>query len=361
MKAERPTSATTATAQAFVLANREAARDLGRSLAALVDDPREFALALDVGLRRLADPIYAEGMRRVAPGIGPIHGVRTPLLDDVFSSLARRLRGIAPAQVLVLADRLEREPVLEPRWLAFRLLDRTIAVDAERTWQVMRRAAGRAGDWITVDRLAEPYARGVLLERHRWSELEQLTYARSMWERRLVGSTIARMPFEPRDGGRGPEVARRGLEVVGSLIGDAEPDVQKALAWALRSLALVDRPAVGAFCRREATRAAGSDDGHRAWVLRDAAAKLDRTDADAVNATLAGIRRHADRPSTSEAAAAAALFTDLAASDDLPDLPAPVSAARVGAASSGAARDRDPGRRHRRHHSTIVTDRRSAP
>jgi 3-methyladenine DNA glycosylase AlkD len=358
--AERPTSATTAAAQAFVRAERDAARDLGCSLVELVDDQGAFALALDAGLRRLADPVYAEGTRRVAPGIGPVHGVRTPLLDDVWSSLVRGLRGIAPAQVLVLADRLEREPVLEPRWLAFRLLDRTIIADPERTWQLMRRAAGRAGDWITVDRLAEPYARGVLLERHRWSELEQLTYARSTWERRLVGSTIARMPFEQRDGGRGPEVARRGLEVIGSLIGDAEPDVQKALSWALRSLAIVDRAAVAAFCRREAAQAAGSDDGHRAWVLRDAVAKLDRADADAVTTTLVGIRRHADRPSTSDAAAVA-LFIDLAASDGLPDPPAPVSLARVGAASLGAAGDRDPGRRHRHHHPTIVTDRRSAP
>jgi 3-methyladenine DNA glycosylase AlkD len=358
VRADSPTSAATAAAHVFVRANRDVARDLGRSLAGLVDDPGEFALALDVGLRRLADPVYAEGTRRVTPGIGPVHGVRTPLLDDVFSSLVRGLRGIAPAQLLVLADRLEREPVLEPRWLAFRLLDRTIVADPERTWQLMRRAAGRAADWITVDRLAEPYARGVLLERHRWSELEQLTYARSTWERRLVGSAIARMPFEPRDGGRAPEVARRGLGIVGSLIGDAEPDVQKALSWALRSLAIVDRAAVAVFCRREAAQAAGSDDGHRAWVLRDAVAKLDRADADAVTATLAGIRRHADRPSTSEAAAA--LFIDLAAADDLPDPPAHVSAARVGATSLGAARDRDPGRRHR-HHPTIVTDRRPAP
>jgi len=321
--AERPTSAMTAAAQAFVLEHRAAAHDLGRTAAGLVDDPSAFTLALDVGFRRLADPVYADGTRLVAPGIGPVHGVRTPLLDDVCSSLARGLRGIAPAQILLLVERLEREPVLEPRWLGFRLLDRTIAVDPERTWQLMRRAARRAGDWITVDRLAEPYARGVLLERYRWSELEQLTYARSRWERRLVGSTIARMPFEPRDGGRAPDVARLGLEVVGSLIGDAEADVQKALSWALRSLTIVDRAAVAAFCRREAARAAGSDDGHRAWVLRDTVAKLDRVDADAVAETLAGIRRRADRPSTSEAAAVAARFADPPSSDDLPDPPLP--------------------------------------
>ena len=303
MIAERPPSATTAAAQAFVLGHRAAASELGRSVAGLAGDPDAFALALGAGFQRLADPVYAEGTRRVAPGVGPVHGVRTPLLDSVYSSLARGLRGFAPAEVLVLVDRLDQEPILEPRWLGFRLLDRTIVVEPEGTWQLLRRAARRAGDWITVDRLAEPCARGVLLEPHRWAELDRLACSRSAWERRLVGSTIARMPFEPRDGGREPEVARRGLEVVGSLIGDAEPDVQKALAWALRSLVLADRAAVGDFCRREAARAAGSDDGHRAWVLRDAVAKLDRGDADAVTATLAGVRRRADRPPTSSAAA----------------------------------------------------------
>ncbi len=82
------------------------------------------------------------------------------------------------------------------------------------------------------------------------------------------------MPFVDRRRGHGPEVGAHGLGLIGSLIGDAEPDVQKALSWALRSLTLVDAPAVAAFVEREATRAAGTSDGQRAWVLRDTLAKL---------------------------------------------------------------------------------------
>ncbi len=70
-----------------------------------------------------------------------------------------------------------------------------------------------------------------------------------------------RMPFVDRAAGRTPEVAAHGLTLVGLLIGDPEPDVQKALSWALRSLARVDPVGVTGFCRDEAGRAAATEDG----------------------------------------------------------------------------------------------------
>ena len=108
----------------------------------------------------------------------------------------------------------------------------------------------------------------------------------------------------------------RGLDLVGQLIGDAEPDVQKALSWALRELAKVDPAPVVAFCRAQARDAAATADGHRAWVLRDTLTKLPAADGDAIRATLAGVRRTPGAPSTSIAAAAAAAF--LAASPGRP-------------------------------------------
>jgi hypothetical protein len=169
-------------------------------------------------------------------------------------------------------------------------------------------AAREAGDWITVDSLAHPYGRGILAEPYRWAELEQLVYSPSRWERRLVGSTVATLPFVDRRRGRQPEVAAHGLALIGAVIGDREPDVQKALAWALRSLVLVDRAAVEAFCDRQATRARNEDDGHRAWVVRDALPKLEPALAAELRARLDGVRRRPGAPSTSEAAATVARF-----------------------------------------------------
>ncbi len=301
-------SATTAAAIAFVAAHREEAIAAGRDLAGLVEDPEAFAAALEAALRSLADPVFAAGLQHVAPGIAGAIGVRGPLLHALRASLVRSVRRVPPAVLLAVTERAGRAEVTEARWLAIELMDRLVVADPERTWQLMRRAAAGAGEWITVDTLASPYARGILREPYRWAEVEQLVYSPSRWERRLVGSSVARMPFVDRRAGREPVVARRGLDVVGSLIGDASPDVQKALSWALRSLAIVDVAAVTGFCRAEAARARAEADGARAWVVRDTLEKLDPADAADLRAWLEGVRRRPNAPSTSVAAATAARY-----------------------------------------------------
>ena len=150
--------------------------------------------------------------------------------------------------------------------------------------------------------------KGILNEPYRWAELEQLVYSPSRWERRLVGSTIATTPFVDHRRGREAIVAEHGLGLVTQLIGDDEPDVQKALSWALRSLVLVDRDAVASFCEEEAARAKATNDGHRAWVIRDVLTKLDETTATNLRRQLDGIRRRPGAPATSTAAEAAERF-----------------------------------------------------
>jgi 3-methyladenine DNA glycosylase AlkD len=310
--ADRPTAATgsaaTAHAVAFVAAHREEAERLGAALADHVTDPDAFAAALTRALERLADPPYRDAQTFVAPGIGPVHGVRWPLQAALGRGFKGATKHDAPATLLFVADRLFHDEFLEARWFAFDLLARTLPSDPERTWQLLRRAAREANDWITVDSLAHPYATGVVAEPYRWAELEQLVFSPSRWERRLVASTIATMTHGARGRRLGPETAARALPLLEQLIGDDEPDVQKALAWAYRSLAQVDLDATTDALRRETELAATTDDGHRAWVIRDALTKLDPDDAATLRDRLAGIRRHAGAPSTSRAALTAARF-----------------------------------------------------
>ena len=298
-------------AVAFVAAHKEGAEALGTSLADLVGDPDAFASALRSGLEGLADPEYAEGMRVIAPGIGQVHGVRRPLLAAVARGFRNETRQDRPTSLLFVADRLFAEPQLEARWFAFGLLERTLAADPERTWQLLRRAAREATDWATVDDLAHPYGIGIAAEPYRWAELEQLVYSPSRWERRLIASTIATMTHGNRRTGRGPELVPTALGLLEQLMGDAEPDVQKALAWAYRSLAQRDGPATTDALRRQADIAVDNADGHRAWVVRDSLVKLVPTDADELRARLTGIRKRAGAPSTSSAATTAARFGEL--------------------------------------------------
>jgi 3-methyladenine DNA glycosylase AlkD len=319
--AERPRSEVTARAVAFVAAHRDEAEALGSSLADNVHDPEAFARELETGFERLADPEYQQGEQRIAPGLGPVLGVRWPLNAAVARGFRGATKGQSPTTLLYLADRLFRSEPLEVRWFAFGILERLVPAEPERTWQLLRRAARETGDWITVDTLAHPYGRGILLEPYRWAELEQLVFSPNRWERRLVGSTIATMPFIDRELGRRPEVVTHGLELVGQLIGDDEPDVQKALSWALRSLVLIDPDGVAAFAREETETARATGDGHRAWVIRDTLPKLDAATAADLRARLDGIRRRPGAPSTSRAAATAAQFAGMGLGREMPEPP----------------------------------------
>ncbi len=306
-----PASPITARSVAFVAAKRPGARELGRSLGDLVGEPEPFAAALRRGLDALADPAYHEGQAAIAPGIGHTLGVRTPLLGAVAAGLRSNTRRDRSAPLLSIADRLLREDYLEAHWLAFGLLGRLVLVDPERAWQLLRRAARQAGDWITIDTLARPYAIGVLHAPFRWAELEQLVFSPSRWERRLVASTIAALPHEGRRHGLAEDVGSAGIDLLGQLIGDSEPDVQKALAWAYRTLAGEDPAATLAALERETETAAATSDGQRAWVIRDSLAKLTRDDAERLRSRLGGVRRTPGAPATSEAAAIRTRFGDL--------------------------------------------------
>ena len=302
------TSPVTERATEFVADRRPDAEALGHALADETGDPARFADVLREGLAALADPEYLAGQRRIAPGIGDLHGVRWPLIEAIKRGFREATRKERTSGWLFIADRLLNEPKLEARWFAFGLLERLIVDDTERAWQLVRRAARDAGDWITVDSLAHPVGKGILNEPYRWAELEQLVYSPWRWERRLVGSTVATMPFIDRRRGRALDVATHGLGLIRDLIGDAEPDVQKALAWALRSMAAVDLGATTAFLEDESVQAATTADGHRAWVIRDVLVKLDATNSDRIRARLDGIRRRAGAPATSRAAEAANRF-----------------------------------------------------
>jgi 3-methyladenine DNA glycosylase AlkD len=304
-------SAATDRARALVEDRRPAAERLGRDAAEVIQDHTGLVTTLRAGMEQLADPEYREGQRRVAPGIGLVLGVRQPLLAAVSRRFRAGLRDDSVSTRLDLAARLLREPALEMHWLAFDVLADTVAHDPERTWQLLRGEMRSAGDWITVDNLAHVVARGILLEPYRWAELEQLVYSPHHWERRLVGSTIATIPFEDPAAGRTAEIARRGLDLLADLVGDDQPDVQKSIAWALRNLVAVDPEAVMAFVRREAATAAATDDGYRAWVVRDTFEKLPSDLVAELRTTLEGIRRRPGAPATSRAATTAAAFSSL--------------------------------------------------
>jgi 3-methyladenine DNA glycosylase AlkD len=310
---EATQSATTAASNAFVAAHMSQAVALGERLAGLISDPDAFVEATRAGLAELADPAVIEGIHSVTPGLGTVLGVRLPLLEAAHRQLHRAAKPASTSHLLDVTDRLLREEAADLRWFGMWNLEQLLAADPERAWQLMRRAAGEAAEWISVDTLAHPYGAGILREPRRWLELQLLVDSPSRWERRLVGSTIATLPHVKLAGARDGAVVTGGLALLEQLIGDNEPDVQKAISWALRNLAALDSGAVVVFLERETATARDTDDGSRAWVIRDSLSKIPTEKAARLRSQLEGVRRRPGTPSTSRAAAAAAQFASTGA------------------------------------------------
>jgi 3-methyladenine DNA glycosylase AlkD len=314
-------SPVTARGRRFVADHLPRAVRLGQELGGQIGDPEGFVTALEEGLRDLADPEYREGFARVAPGVGAVLGVRAPLVAAIGRGLRGPLREAPSAYSIYLAERLIRSGYQEVRVFAHLPIERSLPDDPERGWQLIRRLARRATDWASVDSLAGLVGQGILLEPYRWAEIEQLVYSPHRWERRLVGSTLASLPFALPRRDR-PRLARSpGLALLESLIGDDEPDVQKALSWALRSWMEVDPSGVEAFLSRETELAAETADGHRAWVIRDALSAHSPSFAAGIRTRLSGVRRRPGAPATSRAADVARAFSGLPDPHSLAEAP----------------------------------------
>lgn len=304
-------------AATFVSAHLRQASELGERLAGLTEEPEAYLEALAGGLQALADPEYLEMVSRACPETPARYFVRAPLARAIDAPVRRALREGSSIGALHLARRLAEADHRDLRLYALEPLRRALPEDPEMSWQVMRRLARAAGDWIATDSLAELWARGVLAEAFRWAELEQLLYSQHTYERRLVPATAAILPHRVPKARRHElraEAFGRALEMIRQLIGDAAPMVQKALSWAIREWTPIDPDAVAAFLRAEAATASEYRDGARAWVIRAALPKQPPSLAAELQAQLTGIRRDPRCPSTSIASTQAAAFAAVLAS-----------------------------------------------
>jgi 3-methyladenine DNA glycosylase AlkD len=306
------TSEATARANAFVEEHLPQARALGVALAELTEEPESFVATLTDGLRSLEDPAYGAEQERVAPGSGPTLGVRWPLIRAIERPVRAALEEGSSASALWLAQRLATAAHREVRLFALPALRRSLGDDPERSWQLLRRMARASRDWISIDSLADVFARGILQEPFRWAEIEQLVYSPQRMERRLVGSTLATLPHRlPHGAPRSEAIERwapRCLDLERQLMGDADDQVRKALGWAIREWSKVAPAPTEAFLRSETDIAVHTADGNRAWVIRDGLQHVAPALAIELRTRLATLRRRPTDVSTSPASQASAAF-----------------------------------------------------
>jgi len=72
------------------------ATELGERMAEVVHDPDAFVATTTRGFEALADPVYADGSRSVAPGLGPSWEFGCPLMEAANKTFKRGTRRTPP-------------------------------------------------------------------------------------------------------------------------------------------------------------------------------------------------------------------------------------------------------------------------
>ena len=196
-------SATTARARALVAKRMPDAVALGRAAGDIAPDPAAAVEILRPRPRRPRRPRVPRGpaahrpRHRNGPGRPRSVAARrepgTPRLDAPRSQLGAPRPRRADARAA--APRVPLARLRPPRALNRSGPGANLAAGPCR---------GQRGRRLDHGGLARPCRRAAAssAEPYRWAELEQLVYSPSRWERRLVGSTVATIPFIDRTTGR---------------------------------------------------------------------------------------------------------------------------------------------------------------
>ncbi len=265
------TSPITARAVELVADRRPAAEDLGRRLAEETGDPDGFADVLRAGLTALADPEYLAGQRRIAPGIGDLHGVRWPLIEAIKRGFRAATRTRADVGLALHrrspARRAEARGALV-RVRASRATGRRrhrASVAAHPPRGPRRRRLDHRRQPRPSGRQGRP-ERGVPLGGARAARLQSVALGAPARRQHDRDDPAHRSPARPRARGRGPRAGphpradrrRRAGCPEGPRLGPPRDGRRRPRRNRGTSSTPRQRPA------------ATTSDGHRAWVIRDA-------------------------------------------------------------------------------------------
>ena len=215
-------------------------------------------------LDRAGEDSYRQQIERLVPGIRT-RGVRVPKIPALVNAFAKEFRPPFEdccGMLDLAATHGSRDEML----FATFLVARSKKVLVTLSWPRLTKWANAIDNWETCDQLAMAVAGPLVAADSKLvNELEALAKARKFWLRRFSVATAATL----NQRGHSHPVAT--LAVCRHVVGDNEPMVQKALAWAIRETCKSDPALAYEFLTRHKRSMTPA-------VLRDAAEKLSATD-----------------------------------------------------------------------------------
>lgn len=216
-----------------------------------VDDPQAFDPGLHDLLRSMGSEEQVTGARRYIPGMGESYGVPIPALRVIAAELVKwGQRHVEEAFALV--ERLWHNGSRDERVIAAKVLERLGKREWAKTLDLAASFVCDIRNWEECDQLA-CFGLRYVVQRHPEAVLSHCrTWVRSedKWTRRFGVAVLTSMPKDKAYCPSGEEFA-----ILDAVIADEAPEVQDAVAWALREIGKRHPAAAANYLRRHARSA----------------------------------------------------------------------------------------------------------
>lgn len=251
--------------------------------------PRETALQLrELWLQ--ADKAAMASIEQEQGELQEIAGLGVPALKELGDAVAREA-GKKGGQYLPLARALWQEFGPEGRIVAAVLMGTLGQARPNEVLPVLHEMAEACVGWQDVDRLAMDALEPVVRQKPQaWlSTLEPWLVDKNKWVRRAGITVIGRLPMKY------PELTRRTLDLAERLLRDEDPDVRRAVSFAIRMSARGEIPAVVGFLARHVPPTEPSGN----WVLCDVICSMSKQSLPSFAGMLTRYERWAKDPKLS--------------------------------------------------------------
>lgn len=227
---------------------------------------KHFIKDILASLEELADPRRREFARTSYPTQIRVIGVTNPNLKIVLRELKAQTREYSAEEKLQLVKAMIREDVFELQQLAYEYLDTNKKVLKALTKKDIEELGKNLDNWVSVDYYA------ALVVGFAWREkligierIKEYFTSDNYWIRRIALVATVSLNQKAR-GGTGD--SEQTLEICELAVDDHQDMIVKALSWALRELAKVDKDPVIDFMEKYKDRL------HRR-VVREVTSKLE--------------------------------------------------------------------------------------
>jgi len=211
-------------------------------------------LILDIlaSLEDLADPKRIEFAKTSYPTQMRVIGVTNPNLKIVLKELKAQTRDYTEEEKLRLAKKMIQKDVFELQQLAYEYLDSNKKVLKSLTKNDVEELGKNLDNWVSVDYYA------ALVVGFSWRErligierIKKYFTSDDFWIRRIALVATVSLNQKAR-GGTGD--SEQTLEICKLAVDDHQDMINKALSWALRELAKVDKDPVIGFMEKYKNR-----------------------------------------------------------------------------------------------------------